>query len=74
MLIHKANGPPPPPSHATLDAFLVGTHATSPNSCYLTAACPRQGRFFFLVNLDPGAAVGGMRIEINTEYSCLEYN
>ena len=35
-------------------------------SCYLTAACRRRGVFFLLVNLGPGAAVSGMRIEINT--------
>ena len=39
LLIHKANAP-------TLDRFWVGTHATSPNSCYLTAARRRRGSFF----------------------------
>ena len=29
-----------------------------------------RGAFFFLVDLGPGAAVGGMRIEINTGCSC----
>ena len=36
----------PPPPQPTLDAFWVGTHATTPNSCYLTAARRRRGRFF----------------------------
>ena len=53
----------------TLDAFWVGTHTSSPNSCYLTAACHRWGRFF-LVGLGPGAAVGGMLPETNTGHSC----
>ena len=39
----------PPPPHHTLDAFWVGTHATSPNSCYLTAARRRRGRYFFFL-------------------------
>ena len=39
----KWTSPPQP----TLDAFWVGTHATTPNSCYLTAARRRRGRFFF---------------------------
>ena len=38
-------------------------------SCYLTAARRCQGQFF-LVDLGPGAAVGGMWIEINTGYGC----
>ena len=41
-------------------------------SCYLTAASRRRGHFFsYLIwVLGPGAAVGRMRIEINTGYSC----
>ena len=36
-------------------------------SCYLTAACCRRGRIFLLlVDLGSGAAISGMRIEINT--------
>ena len=45
------------------------THATSPNSCYLTA----RGGFFPLMDLGPGAAVGGMRLEINTGYNQSSY-
>ena len=47
MLIQKANGPPLP----ILGAFWIGTHATTPNSCYLTAALRCQGQFFPLVDL-----------------------
>ena len=32
------------------------------------------GLVFSLMDLGPGAAVGGMRIEINIRYSYLEYN
>ena len=39
-------------------------------SCYLTAACRRLGCFFSLVDLGPGATVGGSRIEINIGLSC----
>ena len=57
--------------YSTLHAFWVGTHATSPNSCYLTAAHRRQRWFFSLVNL---GSFGGMRleslVEMNTGYSC----
>ena len=46
LLILKANGPSsPPPPHTALNAFLVGIHATSRNSCYLTAARLCWGRF-----------------------------
>ena len=41
-----------------MDAFWVGTHATSPNSCYLTAARRCREQFFLLlVDLGLGAAV-----------------
>ena len=33
------------------------------------AAARRRRGVFFLVDLDPGAAVSGMRIEINTVHS-----
>ena len=39
------------------------------HTCYVTAA-RRRGFFFLLVDLGPGAAVGGMRLEINTGNSC----
>ena len=34
LLILKANGPSSPPPHTALNAFSVGIHATSRNSCY----------------------------------------
>ena len=39
-LILKANGPPSPPSPQYPGCFFCRTHATSPNSCYFTAARP----------------------------------
>ena len=48
-----------------------GTVVNTGYSCYLTAARRRRAQFlFFLVDLGPGAAVCGMRIETNTGYSC----
>ena len=39
-------------------------------SCYMTAARHRLGGFFFSSESGPGAAVSGMRHEINSGYSC----
>ena len=45
--------PRSPPPHPRC---ILSWNATSPKSCYLTAASRRRGHFFLLVDLGPGAA------------------
>ena len=42
----------------------MGIEINTGYSCYLSAARRRRGRFFLLLDLGPGAAAGGMGLEL----------
>ena len=69
MLIHKANGSSLPLPHPRC-ILSWNSRNLSKQLLFDSSLSPAGGRFFLLVDLGPGAAVGAMRLEINTGYSC----
>ena len=59
---------PPPPT--TPPSMHFGLELTQPLQMLFDSSASSPEAVFFLVDLGPGAAVDGMRIEITTGYSC----